>query len=946
MARADSSLSKNVEQELTCAVCCELYSCPLLLQCSHSFCKKCIQDLVRNEDYYSSYPVKFKCPVCRAPSRSGIGSLPENLALSNLVTVLKTDEGRNVLTAVQPIPTLNSTECWKHPNNDLDQYCVYCLKAFCAVCPKLKCDTEKHWLEKHWLKPLDAHWKTTWESLTALSGEVGDRMSSLSDRVQLLDDQLAAVDREEDTDKSELTAEIEVLKSILMSRLTTLNTDLHSEVQDVKYPLTHDRQKCSAILDRMERLSSEVQDLHRCNNGVKSVKRITELEKEMSSLVRQESRDMLQQAIPIVTMPTWKLVRSPVEAAIRNLIVRRTKPVASDSVSRVGVSPTSPMRTSPDRSPQPRSRRGELDSDVTMWTSSTPQPQLTRQKPCSSPSRGRRGTRVRVTAQRSSASTSSLSVSSNSLWISPRGAASSREDTSVSASVPSALTDCYKSMETSLKKLEVSAKHYTYKGSEHVAKMLKTEVKGFKGYQTTCPNSFNFGSSTISGTGCNAGIDHGYSNSFQAQKQWESVFSPPDTTMSLFGSSSNPGKEVDFSGRGISLSPSRQREAVRSRNSRTGRNRGAKLNFTNGDPFSTKSVPEALQPNTLTLGSRAPPPQSSVSTGQSKQTIGTEFHFPTGFNNDGSFSVNAAAMVPHSGPERSNFTVTPHPLEQSGRNIDVNFTSSNFHRPGVFFTHPDTTSQGTINFGTNQLYVPSVNSLWTNGNYVDNTVTVMSPGYGLPLSTSVSGSSGRQPMAFSAQPHAAGSGNVLLAAAVYETSSPTQCSESYNGSCNENLSEASVQVLNSATLGLSYTTPAPAPAPAPDTNTATLSCSTPAPVPDSATTLHSMTSTLDTSTPTQVPDTATTVNSKTATLDTSTPTQVPDTATTVNSKTATLGSSTPSQVPDTATTLNSMTATLGSSTSTQVPDTATTLNSMTATLGSSTSTQVRIQQQR
>ncbi|XP_067663187.1 uncharacterized protein [Haliotis asinina] len=919
MAQADSSLSKNVEQELTCAVCCELYSCPLLLQCSHSFCKKCLKDLERNEGYYSSY--RFKCPVCRTPSRSGIDRLPENLALSNLVTVLKTNEGRRAVSAT-PIPTLNSTECWKHPNNDLDQYCVYCLKAFCSVCPKLKCDTEKHWL-----KPLDVQWKTTWESLTALSGEVGDRMSSLSDRMQLLDDQLAAVDREEDTVKSELTSEIEVLKSILISRLTRLNTDLHSEVQDIKYPLTYDRQKCSAILDRMERLSSEMQDLHRCNNGVKSLKRITELEKEISSLVRQESRDMLQRAIPVVTMPTWKLVRSPVEAAIRNLIVRRTNPVASDSVSRVGVSPTSPMRTSPDRIPQPQSRRGELDSDVTMWMFSTPQSQLTRQTPGISQDGRQRTTRVRAIAQRSSASTS-MSVSSNNLSVSPTGASSSspREDTSVSASSSSALTDCYNSIETSLKKLEVSAKHFTLKGSEHVAKMLKKETKGFKGYQTTCPNSFHFGSGTVFGSGGITGTDTVYSNPSQAPKQWGSVFSAPSTTVSFFGNSSNP-MNVDFSGRGISSSPSRQRATVRGRHQRTGGNTGFKLNFTNGDPFSTKSVPEAFQPKTLTLGSSSPSPQSNASTG--KCTSATKCSFPTSISNGGSFSVIAAAKVPHSGPERSNLTVAPNLPEQSGRSIDVNFTSSSFQCSGVFFAHPDSTSQGTVNTATSQHYVPSMNSLWTNGHYVDNTVTVMSPGYGLPLSTTVPGSSRLQPMAFSAQPHAG-----LFAPAAYETSTPTQYSESYRGNCDENVSKASTQVLNSESCSLGITTAAKTL----DTNTATPSSSSPAFIPE--TTLNSITGTLGSSIPTQVPDSATTQNPITTPLSSSIPTQVSDLATTPNPITTSLSSSIPTQVPDSATTQNPITTPLSSSIPTQVPDSATTPNPITTPLSSSIPTQV------
>lgn len=163
MAQADSSLSQNVEQELTCAVCCELYSCPLLLRCSHSFCKKCIQDLVKNEeDYnYSTLVISFKCPVCRAyttiRSARGIDSLPENLSLANLVSVLKTDEGRRALTATRQVPALDSSACWKHPDNKLYLFCLDCKRAFCAACPTLTCHSQQHRV-----KPLDDHWKSTW----------------------------------------------------------------------------------------------------------------------------------------------------------------------------------------------------------------------------------------------------------------------------------------------------------------------------------------------------------------------------------------------------------------------------------------------------------------------------------------------------------------------------------------------------------------------------------------------------------------------------------------------------------------------------------------------------------------------------------------------------------------------------------------------------------------
>lgn len=40
--------SSTMEDELTCPVCLELYADPLLLPCSHSICKKCLQDIIDN----------------------------------------------------------------------------------------------------------------------------------------------------------------------------------------------------------------------------------------------------------------------------------------------------------------------------------------------------------------------------------------------------------------------------------------------------------------------------------------------------------------------------------------------------------------------------------------------------------------------------------------------------------------------------------------------------------------------------------------------------------------------------------------------------------------------------------------------------------------------------------------------------------------------------------
>ena len=43
-----SITNTTMEDELTCPVCLELFADPLLLPCSHSICKKCLQDIIDN----------------------------------------------------------------------------------------------------------------------------------------------------------------------------------------------------------------------------------------------------------------------------------------------------------------------------------------------------------------------------------------------------------------------------------------------------------------------------------------------------------------------------------------------------------------------------------------------------------------------------------------------------------------------------------------------------------------------------------------------------------------------------------------------------------------------------------------------------------------------------------------------------------------------------------
>ncbi|XP_029105236.1 zinc-binding protein A33-like [Scleropages formosus] len=63
-----------LEEELSCPVCCDIYKDPVVLECSHSFCKDCLEKSWQEKVYQ-------ECPVCRRISFAM--HPPLNLALRN-----------------------------------------------------------------------------------------------------------------------------------------------------------------------------------------------------------------------------------------------------------------------------------------------------------------------------------------------------------------------------------------------------------------------------------------------------------------------------------------------------------------------------------------------------------------------------------------------------------------------------------------------------------------------------------------------------------------------------------------------------------------------------------------------------------------------------------------------------------------------------------------------
>ncbi|RXM99490.1 Tripartite motif-containing protein 35 [Acipenser ruthenus] len=80
-----------LEADLSCAVCCEIFTDPVTLHCNHSFCKACLDQCWKEKR-------ARECPVCRR--RSSVEELPVDFKLRNIVESFLKEHSQN-----PPAPT-------------------------------------------------------------------------------------------------------------------------------------------------------------------------------------------------------------------------------------------------------------------------------------------------------------------------------------------------------------------------------------------------------------------------------------------------------------------------------------------------------------------------------------------------------------------------------------------------------------------------------------------------------------------------------------------------------------------------------------------------------------------------------------------------------------------------------------------------------------------------
>ncbi|KAM4620390.1 uncharacterized protein ACJ7VT_007079 [Polymixia lowei] len=127
-----ASRSSLPEEDLSCPVCCDIFKDPVILSCSHSFCKACLQK------WWTEKPI-HECPVCKR--RSSKTQPPCNLVLKNLCEAFLQEKGQRGSAGSEGLCSLHADK--------LKLFCLDHQQPVCVVCLHSKQHTN------HKFRPID-----------------------------------------------------------------------------------------------------------------------------------------------------------------------------------------------------------------------------------------------------------------------------------------------------------------------------------------------------------------------------------------------------------------------------------------------------------------------------------------------------------------------------------------------------------------------------------------------------------------------------------------------------------------------------------------------------------------------------------------------------------------------------------------------------------------------
>ena len=282
---------RRLEEQLNCSICLDIYDDPKLLQCFHTYCRKCLVKLVVIDQQGD---LSLTCPICRQTTpvpANGVAGLQSAFQTNEFLRI-REDLVKERDTAVSlegskvsATPLTSSTKknipnCFEHVDKERELYCETCEELICWKCA-LKggkhhshdYDETKNAYEKYKgevrpsLEPMEGKLNTVKKALAQLDtrfGEVSDQRDVIEDSIHNV---IRGLHQLLDVRKTEL---ISVLHQITQAKLKGLATQ-RDEIETIQAQLS----SCLDFVKKSLETESHGDVLMMKRNIVKQVKELT-----------------------------------------------------------------------------------------------------------------------------------------------------------------------------------------------------------------------------------------------------------------------------------------------------------------------------------------------------------------------------------------------------------------------------------------------------------------------------------------------------------------------------------------------------------------------------------------------------------------------------------------------------------------------------------------------
>ncbi|CAH1795802.1 unnamed protein product [Owenia fusiformis] len=208
MASQSTIQDERIEDILECKLCLEPLNQPKSLPCQHSFCLRCIQDLIQTNAPEQSLP----CPICRdiwQIPNEGADALKPSFLINTLMDIVKK-------TTQSQSSDAKSFSCKYHPDRPLELYCQDDNTLICY-----KCYADHH--DGHTFVDIN---KAAEIQLSDTNKTVEQQLTSLSD----------IIDTKEEENAEIMTKNVRLIEQVNLNRKQAhdaINKEFDSKINEI-----------------------------------------------------------------------------------------------------------------------------------------------------------------------------------------------------------------------------------------------------------------------------------------------------------------------------------------------------------------------------------------------------------------------------------------------------------------------------------------------------------------------------------------------------------------------------------------------------------------------------------------------------------------------------------------------------------------------------------------